>query len=115
MAQARSLGQVTLTTGGTPVRATINETTPADNLACYSILFQRDAVADTGLVYIGTASTMDGPNGTLTIAILGVPSGASLHKHEIKIDFAVDALNAADFFVEGTVNGETVLISVIEG
>jgi len=103
---ANSLGKITVTTGGTPVRVTAN------HIGVNSIAFQQLA-AQTGKIFIGTATLN---KGTLVgvLAVLAVPTANILPSASFTIVNAPAGLDARDFWVDADVNGEGVLVSYTE-
>ena len=111
-----SLGYVTVTTAGTPVRATVNAPTPSQRLGIQSITFQV-LPANAGLIYYGRAG-MDKSTGVGVLGILPKPASATTGPFEeatISIPVAPAALNAADFYVDATSSGDKVLVRYTVG
>ncbi len=108
MAQ-RSLGKVTVATSATPVQTT---TTRA---GLQSISFQV-APANTGVVYIGNVG-MSVSGGTGILAVLPAPASATTGPFAsvtFSEPLAPAGLNAADFWVDATVNSQVVYVSGTE-
>lgn len=106
-----SLGKVTISTSGVPARATANQTTPASRYACHSIRFTQ-IPGNTGKIYVMDSNT---PINTTTyagcLAILAVPTSLSLPGSAATITSAPAAINAADFWLDAEVSGESCLVS----
>ena len=112
---AESFGRITVTSSGTPVRATVNETTPADRVGLHSLMFERDDPNDTGLIYIGNSSAMNITTLAGVVAILAIPTSNILPVFTITITHMPNALNAANFWVDADVSSDSVLISGVVG
>jgi len=113
--QAKSLARVTVVTAGSPIQITVNETVPAANVPAHSILFERDDPNDTGLIYIGRSVNMVRATLVDVIAILPAPSSGVLPSITITLTPGQNSLNAADFFIDADVSGDTILASYLEG
>ena len=113
--QAKSLARVTVAAAGSPIQITVNETTPADRVPAHSILFERDDPNDTGLIYIGRSVNMVRATLVDVIAILPAPSSGVLPSITITLTPGMNSLNAADFFIDADVSGDSILASFLEG
>ena len=96
-----SLGKVTVAAAGTPVRATINRSTPAANYHVHGYLIQR-LKTNVGDVYVSLSSTDDRTNLSRILCILsssqpncGGGVGAELNGTNMA-DIYIDADNAGD-------------------
>ena len=107
----RSLGRITITTGGTPHRCTENETTPTKHYPCQSLLFEQWP-GNTGKIYVGTESMVKA-TGVGVIAILAIPTDNVLPSFSASIPSAPAALNAVNYWVDAEVDGEFVLVLAI--
>jgi len=112
--QAKSLARITVATPGTPVQITVNEAVPGAQVGTHSILFERDDPNDTGLIYVGRSSSMVRATLFDVIAILPAPSTGVLPSITITLTPGMNSLNAADFFVDADVGGDTILASYLE-
>lgn len=104
----KSLGKVTVTTAGTPVRAT-STSTPAQ-----SIMIQAFPT-NVGLAYVGL-SGMNKATGAGVLAIIGKPSAdeVSVPSVSASIPLAPAGLNVADLYIDADDNGAGVIISYTE-
>jgi|WetSurMetagenome_2_1015567.scaffolds.fasta_scaffold02468_2 hypothetical protein len=109
----RSLGKVTVTTSGTPVRATLNETTPSDRVGCQSILFEQ-IPGNTGRIYICDRQNANIITLVGVVAILAKPTSSAFPSAGCGVPSAPAALNAADFYIDAEISGEGVLVSVVK-
>ena len=112
---------ITLTVPGSPIRATTGR---LDGLAvgvdypCHALMFQQ-VPGNTGIIYIFDASNgaTDGSLGTcgmIAAPTVNVGGTAIILPHAaICIPSGGNALNAASYWVYGTVNGDKVAISRI--
>lgn len=106
----KSLGYVT-PASGTPKRITANETDPTKMYLCHSILIQQ-VRTNTGLILIG----QDGLNETTGVAlnaVLPAPTTNSLPNATVGISDSGNPFNAAEYYLDTTVNGDKVLVSVL--
>lgn len=117
----RAFGDVNVTTGGTPVRATSGQTDPTLRIGLQSITFQVKP-GNTGVMYIrakgpGTP-TDDRTNLDFTMRVLPAPPSATQGPFAETTFTALPGsggLNLADFWIDAGVNGNGVLISGIAG
>ena len=103
-----SLGKVTVTTPGTPVRATSNQGTPGAQVSCQAIAFQALS-ANTGKIYIGS-STMNKSTLAGVYFVLAVPTTNIVPSFSAS-QLSVAGLNAADFYLDADNGTEGVIIS----
>lgn len=108
----RSLGKVTVTTGGTEVRATSNESSPTARLGCQSIFIQALA-ANTGDIYVG-ASGLDRTTLAGVYAILPASTASSYPSVCFELSNSPAGINANEIWIDAEVNGEGVLVSITE-
>lgn len=109
----KSLGKVTVTTGGTPVRATVNESVPAARVPAQSFLVEANP-ANTGKIYVGalgmSRTTLAGVHG-----VVGIPTATgTIPSYTASIPLAPAGFNMADFYIDADVNGESALVSLTE-
>jgi hypothetical protein len=120
----RPFGLVTVAAGGTPARATANQTDPAARVGLQSIMFQVRP-ANTGVIYIrmrGVGATpLSDDRATLlyTLAVLPAPGSATLGPFA-SVTFAPAGpigapFNLADFYIDAGVNGDGCLVSGVAG
>ena len=110
----KSRGKVTVTTSGTPVRLTVNNSNPALYDGCHAFLVEQ-LPTNSGKLYILDSQT--GSKSTLTgvLAILPPPTTNILPVASITIADAPNALNAADYWLDADNSGEGALVSVVIG
>ena len=98
-----SLGIITLT-AGTPVRLTVNQTTPANRLGAISVRIQAHP-NNAGPVYVGLANMEASPLGPGLLGVIAKPVSATTGPYdsfEITINNIPAGLNLADLYVDGT-------------
>jgi len=106
----KSLGYIT-PTAGTPTRITANETDPTRMFLAHSILIQQ--VRDnTGYILIGQ-SGLNAGTGVDLDAVLPIPTTNSLPNATVGISDSGNPFNCAEYYVDTTVNGDKVLVSVL--
>lgn len=112
----RSFGQVTVATGGTPSRATANQTVPGTVVPLQSVRIQVRP-ANTGLLYIFQGgANFSGDHRTsrdVCLAILAAPANVTTGPFEkYEAGFIVPVgLNLADLWLDVSVNGDGGIIS----
>ena len=109
----KAKGKVTVTTSGTPVRLTINETDPTARVACHAFMVEAWPT-NTGKMYV-----MDRSNGVIAtgvgvVAILAIPTSNILPVFTAGFSSAPNAFNLANYYVDADTNGEAVLVSILE-
>jgi len=109
----RSLGYVEVPTSGTPVKVTVNRADPDARVPTHAILFQQKA-GNTGKIYVLQSADSVFSTGVGLLAVLAIPTTNMLPSASGTITYAPSGLNANDFWVDADVNGEEVLVSVIE-
>ena len=107
----QSLGYVTVTAAGTPVRLTSNETTPADRYPVHSYLIEVVS-SNTGKIFVGS-STMNKATGAGVYAVLPPPTTNVYPSFSSNIVEAAAGFNLAEVYLDADVNGEKALVSVI--
>lgn len=107
----RSLGKITVPAAGTPVRATANQSVPAQPYLCHAIMVEAWPT-NTGKVYVGL-SGMNTTTGVNVLAILAVPTTNSIPTFSATIAAAPNALSADDVYIDVQTNGEAALVSVV--
>lgn len=111
-----SLGYVTVTAAGTPVRATANQPDPTQRMAAQSIIFQARP-GNAGAVYIGFA----GMNKSTGEGVLGVvpaptdPTSGPYPSWSASVPLVPAGLNAAEFYVDADQNNDSVIVAITAG
>ena len=108
----RSLGKLTVTTSGTLVRVTVNESDPAKSFQVHSLLFQAWPT-NTGKIWIFSDPNGNKATGAFILAILAAPGTNVVPAASATITDAQNALNAADYYVDADVNGESCIASYL--
>lgn len=108
----RSRGKVTVTSAGTPVRLTTNESTPSARLGCHAFMVESLST-NTGKIFIGT-SGMNKTTLAGVVAILAIPTSNILPVFTVGFSGAPNAFNLADYYVDADNSGEAVLVSTLE-
>lgn len=112
MAVWSSLGKVTVTTSGTPVRLTNAQSTPSTRVQCHAIMVQV-LPSNTGRIVIGDGSSVNASTYVSANAILAIPTNNILPSANVGISEAPNAINAADYWIDSTVNGDGVIVSIL--
>lgn len=115
----RAYGQVVVPGGGTPVRATVNQTDPTRRVGLQSITIQVRP-ANTGLLYIRLKGdlTDDRVTRAVTLAILPAPVSATAGPFDSRTFTTLPGsggLNLADLYLDVSVNGDGAIISGVAG
>lgn len=104
----KSLGKVVVTTAGTPVRTTLNESTPSARYAVQSITIQALAGNSGTNIYVGN-SAMN--KSTLAGCYAIVPKGASAAAVIIQ---APAGILANEIYLDADTSGDAALVSATE-
>lgn len=107
----QSLGKVTVASAGTPVRATANQTTPANRFPAHSYLVEA-VVGNTGKVYIGAAG-MDKSTLVGVFVVLPPPTANVLPSFSATVSYSPNHFNMADVWIDVDTNNEGALVSCI--
>lgn len=117
----KPFGKVTVTTGGTPVRATVNQTDPALPVPTQAFVVQV-LPGNTGLVYVfAGGGNFSGDHRTTLdrcIAILPAPASATtgpFASASFAIPVIPNGMNLADIWIDVSVNGNGAIVSVTAG
>jgi hypothetical protein len=113
----RSLGKVTVTTAGTPVRATANESTPSASYPAQSVSFQQ-VQSNTGKIWIldrsnGVTATGVGVLHTLAAPTLTSGVATTLPSVTVSIPSAPGGLNVTDLWIDADTSGEFCQVSAV--
>lgn len=108
-----SLGKVAVVSPGTPVQATINNSSPSARVAAYSIMFQA-LPGNSGKVYVGL-SGLNKSTLTQCVAIIAVPTTNSIPAFTVTLTYAPGGLNVTDFYVDADNAQDGALISFVAG
>lgn len=104
----KSLGKVTVTTAGTPVRATINESTPANRYAVQSFSVFALAGNSGANIYAGSSAM----NKTTLAGVYAIiPKGAA---GSAVIVQAPAGINLNEIYIDADTNGDACLVSATE-
>lgn len=113
-----ALGKITVTTPGTPVRATINRTDPAKVIPAHGVMFEVWPT-NTGLCYVGRVG-MNKATGEGVYAILGAPSKNTndvvsfLPTFSAALTLSPNGMQAADFYVDADQAGDGVIATYLQ-
>ena len=99
----KSLGYITITGTPVPISATTQK--------CHAIFFQQ-VRTNTGFILCGRSGLNEG-TGTDLNAVLPIPTNNSLPNATVGIPDAMNAMEASQYFVDGTVNGDKCLVSIL--
>lgn len=114
----KSIGNyVTVTTAGTPVRCTVNQTNPAARVVCHTLFVQQHA-SNTGKLYLMDRSTGSSSTGLGVLATIPAPTLSSgvaiiLPWVAYTIPYAPGGGNAADYYIDADVSGDKATVSII--
>lgn len=108
-----SLGKITVTSAGTPVRATINESDPTAPYHCHAFLVEAWPT-NTGKIYIGM-NGMNKTTGVELLAILAVPTANTSPTFSATIAYAPNALTISDIYIDAENSNDGALVSVVIG
>jgi hypothetical protein len=103
----RVLGIVTVATAGTPVRLTVNETTPSARLYCKGINIQRNDTTQTGVIFLQDGNVAAGALGVGGKTIGMLVGTTTLPLLSYPAPYQSEALNAADYYLDASVSGES--------
>ena len=106
-----SIGKITVTTAGTPVRLTSTQSDATARYPCHALLVQQ-IPGNTGRLVLGV-SGMNSSTYAGCLALLGVPTNTILPSANGGITHAPNAFNLADFYLDASVSGEGGLVSVL--
>lgn len=109
----KSLGYVTVTAPGTPVRATVNEQDPTLRVGAQAMLVQAKP-DNTGVLYVGTAG-MDKATGVGVIGFVGVPASESAPSFSVGLPTSATGLSASDYYLDGDDAGDVALVTITQG
>ena len=108
----RSLGKVTVTVSGTPIRLTNAEGDPTVRYPAHSFLVEALST-NTGALYVGTR-TMDKTSLAGVFAIIPPPLTNSFPSFSTTVTYAPAAFNLADIWLDAAVSGEGALVSCVQ-
>ena len=106
-----SLGKVTVSSAGTPVIATTNQTSSSATFGCHAFMIEAWPT-NTGLIYIGTAG-MNKTTGVGVLAILGIPTDNTIPTYSATVSYAPQALNLTLIYIDAAVSGNGALVSAV--
>ena len=101
-------GWTTVAAAGTPVQVS------ATHVACHAVFIQQ-ITGQTGVIHIGTSSSMDASDGTDMLATLPVPTANVLPSWSAGIDGQPNGIDLQEIWIDASVNGESALVSYNEG
>lgn len=104
----KSLGKVVVTSAGTPVRATANQSDPTARFACQSLSVQALSGNSGTNIYVGSASLN---KSTLVGVYLIIPKGS---QGSFSIDLAPEGIMANEVYIDADTTNDAALIAVTE-
>jgi len=110
MAQ-KSLGKVTVTTPGTPVRLTLNQSDPTARYAVHAYMVQALS-SNTGKIYIGSAS-MNKTTLAGVYAYLPVPTASLAPAFSASVALAAANFMMNEIYLDADVGSEGAIVSAI--
>lgn len=105
---ARAFGKITVSSAGTPVRATVNESTPTARVGLQSFTVFALAGNTGANIYVGS-STMNKSTYAGIYAI--IPKGSSA---SFTINLSPTGFNLADIYIDADTSGDLAVISGTE-
>lgn len=111
-----SLGLVTVTAAGTPVRLTANRPTPTERLGAQSVRITPKP-ANAGVIYVGT-SGMVVATGVGVLGAIPKPTSATtgpFDVFEIKQELLPAGLNLAELYLDAASNGDGAYVAYTQG
>lgn len=106
-----SLGRITVTVPGTPVRLTANQATPGASILVHALMIQPHP-ANVGKVYIGITSGFN-KNGSGQIAWLPAPTANSAPAFSETVSYAQNAVEANEIWIDADNANDSVIGSGI--
>lgn len=110
---AQSLGKITITTAGTPERATKGQSDPGKRIGAHAIMVQAWP-GNTGKVWVGLVG-LNKTTGANVIVILPIPTTNILPSYNAVISQAAAAFDLRDIYLDVDVSGEAALVTYLEG
>ena len=104
----KSNGWTTVASAGTPIRVS------ATRIACHAVFIQQ-IVGQSGVIHIGTSTSMDPSDGTDMLATLPEPTDNLLPSWSSGISGAANGIDLQEIWIDASVSGEKALISYNEG
>jgi hypothetical protein len=104
---AISLGKVTVTTAGNPVRVTATST------PCQSISLQALST-NTGKIYVGNIQAMSKTTLVGVLGVIAVPTSNALPSASIS-QMSPAGLDASSFWLDADNSGEGVVVGLVQG
>lgn len=109
----KSRGKVTVTTSGTPVRLTANESSPTARVPCHAFMVEAWP-SNTGKLYICDRSGAVIATGVGVAGILAIPTNNILPVFTVGFSNAPNAFNLGDYYLDADNNGEGGIVSTLE-
>lgn len=110
----KSLGKVTVTTAGTPVRVTSTQTSPSAKVSVHTVFLQALS-GNTGRVFVGNGQNMNKTTLAGVVGMIPAPSASaatgSLPFFEATINPAANGFNLADLWLDAEVSTDGVLVA----
>lgn len=111
-----SLGKITIPAAGTPVQ--VVDAAGVDSRLVHAIYIEAWP-ANTGLVWIGNAETLNKTTGAGVIKILGIPPGddvaGALPDFAVTLSQAPNGLSLGELWLDADDSGDAVIVSYLEG
>ena len=104
----QSLGKITITAAGTPVRATNNQTVPSAGLKVQSFAVFALSTNGGANMYIGNVSTMNKSTGVGVVGV--VPKGTWV---AFGVDFAPNGLDVSQIYLDGDSNSDAAIVAAV--
>ena len=107
----QSLGKVTVTTPGTPVRVTINTGNPTQNRTCHALMVEQWP-GNTGKIWVGTAQ-MDVSTGEGVYAVLAIPTTNFIPTFSVANTIVLGGLIPNQIWLDADVGGEWAIVTIV--
>lgn len=109
-----SLGKVVVTTSGTPVLATGNQSSPTERVGCNAIMVEAWP-DNTGKIYVCDRANAVISTGVGILAILAPPTANFIPSFSATLPYAPGGLNAAQIWLDAETGGEAAIVSYVTG
>lgn len=110
----QSYGKVVVSTAGTPVQATANQTNPITPVPANAVLIEAWP-SNTGKIYIGVVSSMSKSTGVGVIGVLAVPTANFIPSFSATLAYSTGGLDVSQLWVDADNSSDSVIVSAVLG